>query len=254
MKILAGIATLSLCGIIQAQGTGISCSGDFNLDGIVNGNDLSGLLGHWNTKNPTYDIDGSGLVEGYDLAVLLGQWGQDCNPFHAGIVISYGETTAMVTSNGIPDHPTGPFDGSNGCFNPNSVGPQNDNWMLPLNPVPTTNPAIDVLAQMGPIGVLVSGGAFYNAYDGGGVEAPGNICMDECEGHPSPDLRYHYHQYSPCIGEATAVDGHSGLIGFAFDGYPVYGLNDVGGMPPSDLDSCGGHDDPIPLDDRLLPR
>ena len=202
MKSIACLITLSLCGAVQAQGTGISCSGDFNLDGIVDGEDLSGLLGAWGTKSVDYDIDGNGAVEGFDLAIMLGQWGQDCNPFNAGIVIVWGDTVATVSASGLPDHPTGPFDGSDGCFNPNTPSLQNDNWMLPLTPVPTDDPDIDVLAQLGPIGVLVTGAAFYNAYDGGGVEAPGNICMDACEGHPSPDGRYHYHQYSPCIGEA----------------------------------------------------
>ena len=169
MNHLAGTFSLLLVAAAHAQGTGISCSCDFNLDGTVNGQDLSSLLGNWGTNNPPYDINGDGLVEGGDLATLLSQWAQDCNPFNPGIGIVYGPVFATVTSTGLPDHPTGPFDGSEGCFNPNTPSPQNDTWLLPLTPTPTDDPAVDVLAQPGPIGVLVTGAAFYKALlsDGG---------------------------------------------------------------------------------------
>ena len=51
-----------------------SIEGDFNEDGIVDGVDLSQLLGYWNGTNPLYDINGDGLIDGADLARLLGNW------------------------------------------------------------------------------------------------------------------------------------------------------------------------------------
>ena len=48
--------------------------GDLNLDGIVNGADLSILLSAWGTADPVADIDGSGNVDGGDLAILLSNW------------------------------------------------------------------------------------------------------------------------------------------------------------------------------------
>jgi hypothetical protein len=36
---------------------------------------------------------------------------------------------------------------------------------------------------------------------------------------------------------------HSPLIGYAFDGFAVYGPNDTKGKPPTDLDDCNGHAD-----------
>lgn len=36
---------------------------------------------------------------------------------------------------------------------------------------------------------------------------------------------------------------HSPMLGFMFDGVPVYGPQDVGGVPPVDLDECQGHTD-----------
>jgi hypothetical protein len=55
-------------------GCGDSIPGDLNLDGIVNGADLSILLGAWGTADPIADIDDSGDVNGADLAILLGNW------------------------------------------------------------------------------------------------------------------------------------------------------------------------------------
>ena len=49
------------------------CLGDLTGDGIVNGLDLSILLGGWGSDFP--DISGDGVVGGLDLTILLGDWG-----------------------------------------------------------------------------------------------------------------------------------------------------------------------------------
>jgi glucose/arabinose dehydrogenase len=54
-----------------------NCLADLNRDGLVNGADLSNLLGMWGSADPVADIDGSGQVDGQDLAILLSDWG-DC--------------------------------------------------------------------------------------------------------------------------------------------------------------------------------
>lgn len=46
---------------------------DLNLDGIVNGTDISILLASWGTDEN--DIDGSGVVDGADLVQVLSSWG-----------------------------------------------------------------------------------------------------------------------------------------------------------------------------------
>ena len=56
----------------------VSCPGDLDGDGAVDGSDLSVLLGYWGTANQTADLDGDGTVSGADLSVLLGNWG-DCS-------------------------------------------------------------------------------------------------------------------------------------------------------------------------------
>lgn len=54
------------------------CEGDFNLDGLVNGADLSILLGFWglcNSDDCAPDINFDGVIDGYDLAYFLALWG-----------------------------------------------------------------------------------------------------------------------------------------------------------------------------------
>ena len=54
------------------------CVGDVNFDGIVNGADISVLLGFWglNGKPVAADINNDGQVDGADLAQMLGSWGE----------------------------------------------------------------------------------------------------------------------------------------------------------------------------------
>ena len=90
---------------------------------------------------------------------------------------------------------------------------------------------------MGPIGLAVNGVVFFNPFDMGNTDATN--MMDRCCGHPNQMNQYHYHKYPICLNSPWAEDGagHSPVIGFAFDGYPVYGpyedkdlmAKDVGG-------------------------
>ena len=75
----------------------------------------------------------------------------------------------------------------------------------------------------GPIGVAVNGVIFFNPFDADSVEAIWRL--DRCCGHPSPGFEYHYHKYPVCVKSPWTDDGtaDSPLIGFAFDGFPIYG-------------------------------
>ena len=52
-----------------------ACIGDINGDDIVNGVDLSLLLGAWNSDVAYADLNSDGIVNGTDLTMLLGAWG-----------------------------------------------------------------------------------------------------------------------------------------------------------------------------------
>ena len=53
------------------------CPGDLNGDRVVDGTDISMILGYWGHSDSAYDVDGDGLVDGVDLSIVLGEWG-DC--------------------------------------------------------------------------------------------------------------------------------------------------------------------------------
>jgi hypothetical protein len=61
--------------------------------------------------------------------------------------------------------------------------------------------------------------------------------MDYCCGHPAPDNTYHYHKYPICINSPWADEGkeHSPLLGWAFDGFPIYGPYARAGVLAKDL-------------------
>jgi hypothetical protein len=161
--------------------------------------------------------------------------------FRKNVTVDVTSQFLIIHSDGIPDHTTGDFPNPR---NPNRILKQNYTFKIPLNAAPADH--ITKL-PMGPIGVAINGVPFYNPYNAEGADAAKNEAFDDCCGHPDPQGRYHYHIYPKCI-HTSFVDKpgeHSPLIGFAFDGYAIYGPNGDGGKPPADLDECNGHSDPV---------
>ena len=68
-------------GATDADNDGIldSCEyalGDLNLNGVVDGQDVSILLGWWAIPNPLFgDLNGDNMVDAFDLGILLGRFG-----------------------------------------------------------------------------------------------------------------------------------------------------------------------------------
>ena len=52
-----------------------TCSLDFNGDGVVDGEELTYLLGAWGTDDPVADVNDDGIVDGNDLTIILASWG-----------------------------------------------------------------------------------------------------------------------------------------------------------------------------------
>ncbi len=123
--------------------------------------------------------------------------------------------------------------------------------------------------SMGTIGMMISGGALFNALEGTDVPAlTDNVTfdykdaagkpqtaafLDECNGHFTPGgppgVVYHYHGVPTCItSKVDTKDGPSHLIGIALDGFPVYGGRDMQGkvIGLEQLDACNGINSPTP--------
>ena len=164
------------------------------------------------------------------------------------IRLSHDKQFLIMESQGYPNHPTAIFPNSG---NPNSIRLQKFVFRLPLEPKLAGK---ITRLPMGPVGTALNGVVFFNPFEQGGmnaVEGYSEVWLDSCCGHPAPDGVYHYHKYPSCVKSPFADDGkqHSPVIGFAFDGFPVYGPYEASGLMAKDvkgdsaLDVCNGHTD-----------
>lgn len=159
--------------------------------------------------------------------------------------VQYSSNFVYVTATGVPAFVTGPF----------ATGPVttalNNNYVikLPLNP---TVAATKTAVPNGAIAVFINGTVAYKAGDGMSYNNQGNwhsnavyfenIGFDCAHGHPGPMTSdYHHHQNpsafnievvpTSSICNVYLADGlyvpnaatHGPLIGFAADGFPIYG-------------------------------
>lgn len=160
----------------------------------------------------------------------------------------------VLTGNGLPNHTTGnyPISSSDDAYavdrNPNSISEQNVTLTLPANPT--------VAAQAncvgGEVGIMLSGIPLFNAFDAMGQDAGVHEVQDNCDGHPQQSGVYHYHTLSDCLTDTAT--GHSALMGYAFDGFGIYGYYGEDGVEVTneDLDECHGHTHAIEWDGQVV--
>ncbi|KXK15986.1 MAG: hypothetical protein UZ14_CFX002000162 [Chloroflexi bacterium OLB14] len=160
----------------------------------------------------------------------------------------------VFTGNGLPDHETGnyPISASDDAYaidrNPNSISEQNVTVSLPANPVVANQPT----CVGGEVGIMLSGVPMFNAFDAGGRDAGAHEVQDNCDGHPQEAGVYHYHTLSDCTTDTAT--GHSALMGYAFDGFGIYGYYDANGkeVTNEDLDECHGHTEVVEWDGQFV--
>ena len=149
---------------------------------------------------------------------------------YAGILadvqtVQYTDDHVWVSATGIPSYPIGPWP-----MNPNDATDQDYRVRIPR--IPAEQTGAKTSTPLGRIGAFTNGVAIYNPLDAfsfqnRGVwnqnavvnEAPS---FDSCLGHAPPNGEYHHHQNPVCLYTASSPQ-HSPLVGFAFDGYPIYG-------------------------------
>jgi YHYH protein len=195
--------------------------------------------------------------------VQTAKWGSN-------VKISYSGNSFSFASNGIPNHsrpaeyalpPAGVMlpKPDNAYAGADPTRAQNYSFTIPLTPTKIAKPTS---TSLGPIGIMISGAALFNPYEGDnksvatfdnfsiknskGEDVP---FLDLCNGHPTPMGQYHYHALPPCITQVVdKVDGPSHIIGVAFDGFPIYGDRAMDGskLTASQLDSCNGITSPTP--------
>ena len=69
--------------------------------------------------------------------------------------------------------------------------------------------------------------------------------LDECGGHAGRGDDYHYHATPTCMIEQMPNAGDDAIIGWAFDGFPIYGMKNPDGTEIAEgtLDVCNGQPD-----------
>ncbi len=199
--------------------------------------------GEWIMAN-TWDPEGKPRVDGQI------RWP------NSSITVSVEGDKRVVRANNLPKHATGqfPISSSDDAYrydrNPNSIQEQDIVLMLPAVPVIAR---VSTCVRMGMIGFALTGVAIYNALDARGRDAPAHEIQDLCNGHPQRTGQYHYHDYSKCITDTRSeAGGHSDLLGFAIDGFGIYGPFGDGGkeLHVKDLDECHGHPHQVKWDGK----
>lgn len=134
----------------------------------------------------------------------------------------------IITSNGIPDHPTGQFPNRG---NPHSITSQNHRFTMPASPVRRGPPQP---YDHSSFGVAINGVPFdpftaeywqrdrrsnwrYEALSG-----KVDLGLDDYNAHVQPDGSYHYHGVPLKLVRRWSPQAHSPLIGYAADGFPIY--------------------------------
>jgi len=211
LSLLAGLA-LATGGVIRANPAALSPSSARLSSWILN---TTGLTGHYVLQS-----GGSG-----DLLANVSR-------------VRYNSSNVYINAYGIPSYDIGPF--GNAPLTPQQ---QNYTFRIPAEPATGNN----VPSPQGQIGVMVNGVPVYNpgdnfSYDSatsqdrttqnGGDQIWNRLAfaaeltsIDACYGHPTPGGSYHNHVDSPCLRSDLGDTGaaHSPIIGWAFDGYPIYG-------------------------------
>ena len=162
------------------------------------------------------------------------------------------ETHIEVIANGLPNHD---LESGPGCCSSS----QEHVWTIPLEPTNQTecNPSVStdgctMAPERGAVAFAVNGVPIFGPEDGPGGDAVAgqegayeedrqHVWLGICHAHSGPGGEYHYHADSNCLhwhpdeenGETWAdysmessrtVTSHSPIVGFALDGYPIYGF------------------------------
>lgn len=140
--------------------------------------------------------------------------------------VQYSADNVYVSATCIPGYDIGPWAG-----NPNT--PANQNFVFKITRHPMENTAGSIATGLGHIGIWTNGVSIFNPKDGvswqnqniwrrNAIIAEGPS-FDNCLGHPAPNGEYHNHLNPTCLYDDTDWQHHSPIVGFAFDGFPVYG-------------------------------
>nr|MBK9652082.1 YHYH protein [Bacteroidota bacterium] len=141
-------------------------------------------------------------------------------------IVQYSANNVYISCTCIPGYSIGPW-----MNNPNTPINKNFVYKITRNPVQNTGTLTNI--GLGHTGVWTNGVSIFNADDGQTYMMQGvwhrnayffeGPSFDNCLGHPAPGGEYHHHVNPQCLYNPADSSVHSPIIGYAFDGFPVYG-------------------------------
>jgi hypothetical protein len=150
--------------------------------------------------------------------------------------VCYNNDTIYVRASNLASYIMGPWHGD-----PFLAQAKNHSYTFPRNPVyPSTT---HTTLPTGSLGLLVNGVLIYTAGDGKSYKESTGKNENSGDGlwnalawkahsgefdanggsHPDPQGRYHNHSNPYGLYDSTNKTSHSPIIGWAFDGFPIYG-------------------------------
>lgn len=212
-------------------------------DGGPSSNGGARVEGPWFNGDGTYDLTKKYIVDG-DV-----QW-----PSEFDITIEGDQR--VFTGNALPNHGTGVYpvastdDAAQVDPNPNTISAQELSFSVPLNPTLAAEPS----CMGGFVAVLLTGSVVFDGLDAEKRDAVAHEVQDKCQGHPEGNGQYHYHSLTSCLEDDHAEGTHSALMGYALDGFGLYGHYGENGdlLTNEDLDECHGHTHEIMWEGQLV--
>ena len=164
------------------------------------------------------------------------------------VTVTCDKTYAYVQSDTYPDHSL--MNGIKGTNEQLPVPALNYAAPILLNPeIVETKTTIDAA-----LGVAINGVPIYDYSAQGEIDLHGYDAskdtlklgqLDECGGHAGRGDDYHYHAKPTCMIDAMKKVSDATIIGWGYDGFPLYGDANPDGtaITKGDLDVCNGQAD-----------
>jgi phosphatidylethanolamine-binding protein (PEBP) family uncharacterized protein len=200
---------------------------------------------------PSITLGTAALSLSYNRTATAGGLGTNCGLVSSSVKASTSgaasvgcdSSYAYVASSGLATHAM--MDGITASNLQVPLGQKffgSNAWKIPLNPAiaGSTTTATD-----GPIGVAINGVPIFNPCKQGGCQNGDTKVLGEldvCNGHAGRADDYHYHAAPTCLmagHAATYWNTHP--LGWALDGFAIYGYNNADGSVATRDGVCGGN-------------
>lgn len=170
--------------------------------------------------------------------------------FSASVTVTCDGDHALIRSDTYPNHEM-----MTGIAGTNEQVPVPADYAAPIILAPEFSGS--PMTRDAALGVAVNGVPIYD-YTGGGEMSQSDLAhhqvrhdtlqtqqLDVCGGHAGRGDDYHYHVAPVCMIEQMANAGPDAILGWAFDGFPIYGDDNPDGtlIAEGDLDVCNGQAD-----------